>query len=87
MRATVVTGMPRTVGDVLGIEDAGAVDVDLLASSGRFAVVVTSVRLWLAGRRPCRPAASRWLSTAPGPTASTAASQRPSRRSLACPTA
>ena len=48
---------------------------------------VTSMRVALVGRISHSAAADAWLSTAPGPAASTAAMRRPLTVSTGCPTA
>jgi hypothetical protein len=84
VRAGVVTGMPRS----LVISSAGSV-VWWASMPGRrhWRGAVTSIFARRLSQMPHSAAADRWLSTAPGPAARTAASQWPSRDRTRWPTA
>ena len=70
-------------GGVLGIEGTRAVQADPrdpVPGAG----AITSMRSWSVASSPQCEAALRWLRTAPGPQASTAANRWPSGRSIRC---
>jgi hypothetical protein len=85
VRAGVVTGMPAS--SVVSSGASRAWWTWMPSRDGTLRATVTSIAARAVGRMPHSAAAVLWLSAAPGPTASTAAIQRPSRVTVRWPTA